>query len=94
MDKNCALTAAGNENANDNDNASNIIFTIKDTKLYVPALTLSVKDNPKLSKLLSKGFEKSVYWNEYKTKSENKNKQMNKYIFSNKILLELIHYLF
>ena len=92
MDKNCALTAAGNEN--DNDNASNIIFTTKGTKLYVPVLTLSVKDNPKLSKLLSKGFEKSVYWNEHKTKSENKNKQMNKDIFSNKILLELIHYLF
>ena len=27
----------------------------------------------KLSKLLSKGFERSVYWKEYKTKSENKN---------------------
>ena len=26
-----------------------------------------------LSKLFSKGFERSVYWNEYKTKSENKN---------------------
>ena len=24
-------------------------------------------------KLLSKGFERSVYWNEYKTKTENKN---------------------
>ena len=31
------------------------------------------KDNQKLSKLLSKGFERSVYWNEYETKSENKN---------------------
>ena len=31
------------------------------------------KDNEKLSKLLSKGFERSVYWNEYETKSENKN---------------------
>ena len=27
----------------------------------------------KLSKLLSKRFERSVYWNEYKTKRENKN---------------------
>ena len=31
------------------------------------------KDNQKLSKPFSKGFERSVYWNEYKTKSENKN---------------------
>ena len=36
-------------------------------------VTLSARDNPKLSKLLSKGFERSVYWNEYKTKGEKKN---------------------
>ena len=35
--------------------------------------TLSPKDNQKLSKLLSKGFERSVYWNEYESKSDNKN---------------------
>ena len=58
---------------NDNANLNNIIFTIKDINLYVPVVTLSAKDNQKLSKLLSKGFERSVYWNEYKTKSENKN---------------------
>ena len=34
------------------------------SKLYVPAVTLSARDNQKLSKLLNKGFEKSVYWNE------------------------------
>ena len=48
-------------------------MTIKDTRVYVPVVTLSARDNQKLSKLLSKGFERSVYWNEYKTKSENKN---------------------
>ena len=44
-------------------NTNNIIniFTIKETKLYVPAVTLSAKDNQKLQKLLSKGFERSVY---------------------------------
>ena len=47
-----------------------IFFTIKDTKLFV---LLPVRDNQKLSKLLSKGFERSVSWNEYKTKSELKN---------------------
>ena len=31
------------------------------------------RDNQKLSELLRKGFERSVYWNEYKTKSENRN---------------------
>ena len=66
--KYCFLAAAGNDNAN--DNANNIIFTIKDTKLYVPVVTLSANENQKLSQLLSKGFEKSVYWNEYTTTSE------------------------
>ena len=72
--KYCVLSAVGNENIiNDNDNANNIIFTIKDTKLYVAVVTLSGRYNQKLSKLLCKGFERAVYLNEYKTKSENKN---------------------
>ena len=69
--KYCALYAAGADN--DNANPNNIIFTIKDTKLYVRVVTLSAKDNQKLSKLLSKECDRSVYWNEYKTKSEIKN---------------------
>ena len=69
--KYCILTAAGPDNTDANLN--NIIFTIKDTKLYVPVVTLLAKDNQKLSKRPSKEFERSVYWNEYKTKSENKN---------------------
>ena len=66
-----------------NNDDNNVIFTIKDTKLYVPVAALSARDNRKLSKILSKEFEKSVYWNEYKTKSEN--------IFNN--VLESIDYL-
>ena len=72
--KYCVLSAAGNDNEIANAaNANRIIFTIKDTKLYVPELTLSARDNQELSKLLSKVFERSVYWNEYKTKYDNKN---------------------
>ena len=52
----------------DDANLDNIVFTIKDKKLFVPVVTLSAKG----SKPLSKGFKRSVYWNEYKTKSENK----------------------
>ena len=55
--KHCVSAGVKNDDADFN----NIIFTIKDTKLY--AL---------VSKLLSKGFERSVYWNAYKTKKENK----------------------
>ena len=76
-------------NGNDNDNGNaNIIFTIKDTKLCVPVLTLSARDNQKLSKRLSKGFERSVYWNKYKTKSENKNTTSQYRYFLSQILLE------
>ena len=41
------------------------ILTITDAKLYVPIVTISTEDNAKLSKLLSEGFKRPVYWNEY-----------------------------
>ena len=50
-----------------------ILFLLSKTKLYVPVVTLAARDNQKLSKLLSKGFERLVYQNKYNTKSENKN---------------------
>ena len=59
--KHCVLSVAGADNANGNNNDNNVIFIIKGTKLYVPVVTLSARDNQKLSKRLSKGFEKSVY---------------------------------
>ena len=52
---------------NNNANSNNITFTIKGKKLYVPVLNVSTKDNQKLSKLISIGFERSVYWNRWKT---------------------------
>ena len=69
----CVFSAAGPDNVNFNADDSILIFIIKDTKLYVPVVTLSAIDNQKLSKRLSKGFERSVYWNEYKTKRDDKN---------------------
>ena len=49
------------------------IFKTANTKLYVPIVTLSSKDNVKLAKLLEEGFKRSVYWNEYQTKIESRN---------------------
>ena len=57
--KYCVLSAAGADTTNNNPN--NIIFTIKDTKLYAPVVTSSARDNKKLLKPLSKGFDRSVY---------------------------------
>ena len=47
------------------------LFLLSKTQNYVSVVTLSARDNQKVSKLLSKGFERSVYWNEYKIKSDN-----------------------
>ena len=54
-------------------------FKITDAKLYVPIVTLKTEDNTKLSKLLSEGFKRPIYWNEYKVIS-NKNYKANEYI--------------
>ena len=63
-----------------NGNSNDVIFTIKDTKWCVPVATISAKNNQKLSTFFSKGLERSVYWNEYKTQSENTD-TTNKYIY-------------
>ena len=54
-------------------------FTITDTKLYVPVVTLKTEGNAKLSKLLSEGFRRPIYRNEYKI-IPNKNYNANEYI--------------
>ena len=56
----CILSAAGNDNANGND--GNIIFTIKDTKLYIPVVTLSARDNQKLTKLSKRDLKDQLEW--------------------------------
>ena len=56
----------------DNVNNREIAFQIASTKLYVPIVTLSTKDNVNLTKKLNEGFKISVYWNEYKSKVETK----------------------
>ena len=48
----------------------NSIFQITKCELYIPIVTLNTENNNKLSELLSKGFEKNVVWNEYKSKTE------------------------
>ena len=52
-------------------------FKITNTKLYFPTVTLSSKNNVKLVKLLEEGFKRPVYWNEYQTKIESKNLDIN-----------------
>ena len=53
--------------------AGNTTFKIIYLKSYVSILTLSTKDNVKLTKQLSELFKRSVYWNQCKTAMESKN---------------------
>ena len=45
---------------------------ITSTKMYVPIVTLSTKDNVNLTRQLNEGFKRSAYWNEHKSKIETK----------------------
>ena len=44
------------------------IFTITDTNLYVPIITLSIQDNAKLLQQLKSGFKRTINWNKYELK--------------------------
>ena len=48
----------------------NSIFQMTKCELYIPVVTFNTKNNNKLSELLSKGFGRTVVWNEYKSKIE------------------------
>ena len=79
----------------DTDDNPDTIFTIKDTKLYVCAITLSAKDNQKLSKLLSKKYLKDqCIWMNIKQNVRIKIWQNTIDIFSNQTLQELTDCLF
>ena len=43
-------------------------FLIKDTKRYVPVITLSIQGNIKLLKQLEWGFKSRINWNKYEYK--------------------------
>ena len=51
--------------------AGDAVFIINDTKMYVPVVTLSKENNKGFTEPQNKGFQRSIYWNEYKTKEIN-----------------------
>ena len=59
----------------------NSIFQITKSKLYIPVVTLNTENNNKLSELLSKGFERTVVWNEYKSRIEDVTIPVNSNMF-------------
>ena len=45
-------------------------FTVTDTKLCVPVVTLSTQENPKFLQQLKSGFKRVINWNKYLSKLE------------------------
>ena len=51
--------------------------------MYVPVVTLSKEDNKYFIEQQNKGFQRSIYWNEYKTKEINENAAANVFKYIN-----------
>ena len=49
------------------DNPENAIFEIKETKLFLPVVTLSKENDIKLLEQLKSGFKRTIKWNKYRS---------------------------
>ena len=80
--KNCVLTdmitrAAGEVCISALSAPTGATFTIKDTKLHVPVVTLSAENDNKLSEQLKTGFKRTIKWNKYRSEISNQVKNNN-----------------
>ena len=70
-----ARTAQGDNPARPAINAlTNATFKITDTKLYVPVVTLSTKDDNNFLEQLKSGFKRTIRWNKYRSEMTNQTK--------------------
>ena len=75
----CVLTSKTTRDANSEvnpaiaavNNPTNAIFKITDTKLYVPVVTLSTKDDNNFLEQLKSGFKRTIKWNKYRSEKTN-----------------------
>ena len=83
---NCVITslekrlvaAVQGDNPEVRDNfPTNATFKIKDTKLYVPVVTLSAENDNKLLEQLKTGFKRTIKWNKYKSEMSNQTRNNN-----------------
>ena len=52
-------------------------FKIKDTKLYVPVVTLSIQNNNTLLEQLKTGFKRTIKWNKHRSKMSSRTENNN-----------------
>ena len=77
--ENCVLTSKATRDANPDvnpaiaaiNNPTNVTFKITDTKLYVPVVTLSTKDDNNFLEQLKSGFKRTIKWNKYRSEMTN-----------------------
>ena len=74
--ENCVIITANNANQNPT-------FTITETNLYVPVVTLSTRYNAKLLAQLKSDFKRTICWNIYLSKPEllTQNPKLNPKLF-------------
>ena len=85
--KNCVLTSkatrdavpaqGGNPAVTRVNNPTNAIFKITDTKLYVPVVTLSTKDDNNFLEQLKSGFKRTIKWNKDRSEMTNQTNNLN-----------------
>ena len=83
--ENCVLTYVTTEAADPDDDPAipalntptNATFQITDTKLYVPAVTLSTENDKKLLEQLKTGFKRTIKWNKYRLQITNQTQNNN-----------------
>ena len=75
------ITKAANPNADPAILAinapTNATFKIKDTKFYVPVVTLSTQDDNKFLERSKSGFKRIIKWNKYRSEMTNQTKTNN-----------------
>ena len=73
MEKKCVLST----------DAGDAVLIINDTKIYIPVVTLSKEDDKDFIEQQNKGFQRSIYWNECKTKELTENADANVFKYNN-----------
>ena len=70
-----AAAAQGDNPARERmDAPTSATFKITDTKLYVPVVTLSTKDDNNFLEQLKSGYKKTIRWNKYRSEMINQTK--------------------
>ena len=69
------ILVAGQQNSG--DSPTNATFKISDTKMYVPVVTLSAKNDNKLIEQLKTGFKRTIKWNKNRLETSNQTANNN-----------------